>query len=786
MFRIIDRYLVREAIGPTLLALLIFTFILEIPVIIRDMEPLIATGLPWRTAGWILLTLVPQGLALTIPMALLVGLLVALGRFSADRESVALQACGISLYRLVRPVGLLSVVALAATSYVMLVAVPKANDSYRRIVHAIVANTAQTQVHPRVFFERFPNMVLYVRDLQPGGTGWRDLFLADTRNPQEPQLITAQAGRLVIDRTTRRVDLALEHGAAHRFDGEAYIVDAFQTRTVGLDPETMFPRTGFAKDESSMTIGELRHVEAGLAKEGLSTHNPVMAIHRKFSIPVACLVFALLALGLGITDRKDAKQNSFVIGLAVFFAYYILMYLGQSLAKGHQIPAWLAMWLPNIVLGAAGVALLVHRARGREIGGDFQFTLPSRIADVWRRRATGIAMASSPAGHGAPAPPPGHQARPVLVVRVPRQFVPRLGLLDRYLASRYARVFGLTIAAMLGLFYIGEFIDLSEKLFKGNATGGMLLRYFVLSTPQKLYYVTALASLVAAIATIGVMTRTSELVAMRACGISLYRTALPLVAFSVVWGGLLFGLEETVLPGANRDAKKIYDQIRDRAPRTVNVLNRQWLAGTGNRLYHYNYYEPQSRRFGDLTIYDFDQSRHALAQRTYTAYAQFGRGAWHAGAGWVRHFKEGRVTRFDRFDRRALAIESPDYFTTEELNGEAAERLGYRDLRKHIGELQTAGFSVTPLAVRLYRKLSFPFVTVIMTLIAVPFAVTTGRRGALYGIGAAIALAIAYWTLQSAFAAIGSAGMLPAVLAAWAPNILFAAAAMYLLFTVRT
>jgi len=112
--------------------------------------------------------------------------------------------------------------------------------------------------------------------------------------------------------------------------------------------------------------------------------------------------------------------------------------------------------------------------------------------------------------------------------------------------------------------------------------------------------------------------------------------------------------------------------------------------------------------------------------------------------------------------------------------------MNYRQLRGYIDELQTSGFNIVPYAVALQRKISFPFVTVIMTLIAVPFAVTTGRRGALYGIGAGIVIAIAYWLLFSIFAAIGTAGLLGPVLAAWAPNVLFFAGAAYLLLTVRT
>jgi lipopolysaccharide export LptBFGC system permease protein LptF len=112
--------------------------------------------------------------------------------------------------------------------------------------------------------------------------------------------------------------------------------------------------------------------------------------------------------------------------------------------------------------------------------------------------------------------------------------------------------------------------------------------------------------------------------------------------------------------------------------------------------------------------------------------------------------------------------------------------MSYTQLRGYTNQLRATGFDVVEQQVALARKVSFPFVTLIMTLIAVPFAVTTGRRGAMYGIGVGIVLAIAYWVTISVFAAFGTGGLMAPTLAAWAPNLLFGAGAAYLLLTVRT
>ena len=393
MLRLLDRYVIREALTPTLLGLLVFTFVLQIPPVMEVAERLIAKGVPWPTIGRIMLTLLPQALGITIPMALLVGLLVALGRLSGDRETVAAQACGVSIYRLVRPIFAIAFVAWAATSWVLIDWMPRANQDYRETVYNIVTARAENEVKPRVFFEDFPNLVIYVRDVLPDGGGWRDVFLADTRKPSQPEVYLADRGQLVMDRANRRVDLVLFNGTRHaapQDKPERYEVQRFAGMTLGLDPDSVFPRTGLQKGDNEMTIDDLRAEIDKRVQQGLSPHNQIMAIQKKFSIPVACFVFALLGLGLGVTTRKDGKQSSFVIAIAVIFIYYIFMYTAESMAKAKWIPAVSAMWVPNVVLGLAGLALLRWRARFADLNISFPVTLP------WRSRSAPADAASSP------------------------------------------------------------------------------------------------------------------------------------------------------------------------------------------------------------------------------------------------------------------------------------------------------------------------------------------------------------------------------------------------------
>jgi lipopolysaccharide export system permease protein len=212
--RILDRYIIREILLPFAIALVVLSFVLIIPFIIELAEQLIQKGVSGPTILQLMVTLLPATLGLTIPMALLIAVLIAFGRLSGDREIVVLMACGVSPYRLLRPVLGLAAVAAAATLWVMIEAIPNANQTHREITTRIVADRAEGQVRPRVFFEDFPNTVLYVREVPQTG-GWQDVVAADTRNAAQPILYVAKRGRMVVNRDARTIQMVLEDGAQH-------------------------------------------------------------------------------------------------------------------------------------------------------------------------------------------------------------------------------------------------------------------------------------------------------------------------------------------------------------------------------------------------------------------------------------------------------------------------------------------------------------------------------------------------------------------------------------------
>ena len=216
--------------------------------------------------------------------------------------------------------------ASLATFYVMAVALPRANQSYRTIMFSLVVNKARTAIKPRVFTDDLlpgGQLLMYVTDI-PAATGvWQDVFIHDVQKPREPAVILARSGRLVIDERARSVALYLEQGARYSFDRADPTRDKrldFKSHFVYLPEDAVFPQVTLTKGDREMDLADLRAKIAELrargepAKEGWRYE---VEVHKKFAIPLACVVFGLLGLGLSLGSRKEARSAEFALSIAV-------------------------------------------------------------------------------------------------------------------------------------------------------------------------------------------------------------------------------------------------------------------------------------------------------------------------------------------------------------------------------------------------------------------------------------------------------------------------------------
>lgn len=773
--RILDRYIVREVSRHAFLGLIVFTFVLFVPQLIRLMELLVRHSGAGFQVLRLFLCVFPGVLTFTLPMAVLVGVLLGLGRMSADSEVIALTALGISRRRVLLPVGVFAAAAAALTFAMTLWLGPLALRSLRAIESQLIATQISFQVQPRVFDERFPGLVLYVSDVSASGTQWHGVFLAETGDQNDSRLTLAENAIVIAEPRQGKLELHLRGGATHEFspeDASRYSVTSFGESDWPVQISELSPAQPRTVSNPERSLRQL------LGDRGPAWREARVELHRRFAFPVACLVFALVAVPFGAQPRRGGRSASSLLAVLLIAAYYLLFVLGAGMARAGSLSPAAGVWLANIVLAALGIVLLPRMERIRTV--ERAFSLVARLK-IWHRlfrRRQARARALRAANGFRPDEREPEPARPS------GNSFPRL--MDLYILRRFGSHFILLMGVFIFLFETFTFFELLDDIARHHVPFLTVINYFRYLTPYLVYQLAPLAALVAVLVTLGVMSKNNEVVAWKASGISLYRLAVPLLLAGVALSAAMIALDDTYLPYANQRQDSLRNQIKGRPPQTYTRPQR-WIFGENDKIYNYDLFDPSQNLFGGLSVVELDPADFQVRRRVYAARAQWsdsGR-VWILQDGWVRDFAGSTVARFEPFRVAALSDlnEPPSYFNREVRQ---AFQMSWHELRGYIESLHRAGFDVAALTVQWHVKLAFPIIAPISILLAIPFAFMTGTRGAVGGIALGVGIGIAYWSISRLFEAMGGVGQLPPFLAAWSPDAIFFFLGSYFFFKMRT
>lgn len=343
------------------------------------------------------------------------------------------------------------------------------------------------------------------------------------------------------------------------------------------------------------------------------------------------------------------------------------------------------------------------------------------------------------------------------------------------------------LAAFMVLFDAFTLFDLLGDITKNHISLFIVLDYFVHLIPMMLYQLAPLAALVATLITLGLLAKNNEITAFKASGISLFRISLPLLLVGALVTCGLFLLDDTFLPYANQRQDSLHDRIKGRPAQTYFQPAHQWIFGENDKIYNYDLFDPYNNLFGGLNVFELNPADFQMRRRIYAArtYWEPNLNSWVLENGWVRDFSGATITSYKTFvvDSFPEISERPSYFKHEVLQ---YNQMNWRQLRGYIRALQKAGFETSRLSIEWHKKFAFPLMVTIIILLAIPFALLVGTRGAVGGVALAIGIAIAYWAIAALFEAMGTVGQLPAFLAAWAPDGIFVFAGLYFFLKMPT
>jgi LPS export ABC transporter permease LptG/LPS export ABC transporter permease LptF len=796
--RIFTRYILREITGYALLGGVLFTFILFMRYLLPLME-LTVRGVASPLDILRLITyLLPSFFSFTIPMAVLVGILLGLSRLAADSEITAMRASGLGVLSFVRIVSIFAVFFWAAGLVNSLVIAPRAAQALLHYEDVSKTTQATVEIQPRVFYEDFKNYVLYAQDVIPGAGGtaiWRHVFLADLTKPESPHIITANEAT-VLSGGPQTLRLDLSNGSRHDIslsNPDQYDISTFLSTELPMQTGQQEEDSHLSRRDTPMHALGLRDLWSLAHSSGNASRPYLIELHDRIAFPTACLVLMLVGVPIGLSSRRGGKGAGFVVTLGLVFIYYFLSSVGIALARQGKLPPALGVWGANILFALAGLLLLQQISRGgavielfASVGHAF-----SKLFDRIRSKHTSIHQPSGqPVGDGAVM----QRIRRALRIRFPL-------ILDEYVMGSFLRNFALVVVSLIILFIIFTFFELIGDILRYRTPLSIVGDYLLNLIPFILNSILPLCALVAVLITFGELNRRSELTAMKATGISLYRIVAPMLVVATLLSALLFVFDETYLPAANRRQEALLSVIKGKPAQTFLRPDRKWMSGqtgkstpghaSGNneptRIFYYQFFDPDRNVFANLTVFEFQPGTFNLTRRIFAQSVRWDDklNDWVFEDGWQRTFQGESVSNYQPFTVATFPEihEQPSYFKKEDRQ---SEQMSYTELASYIQDLKQSGFDTMRLRVQLSRKLAYPLMTLVLAILAIPFSLYAGKRGSIAGVGTAIGVAICYWVIAGIFENLGDVNSLPAMLAAWSPDLLFAIAGTYLLLRTPT
>jgi LPS export ABC transporter permease LptG/LPS export ABC transporter permease LptF len=774
LLKVIDRYILKDLGPPFAMSVGVLTFFLVVDRVYELTDLVITKNVPFHLVLGLLVFMLPGFLGLTLPMALLVAVLLVSGRMAADLEVAAFKASGVSPLRLFRPFVLAALAVSAVVALITLAVAPAASGAFQNQLFRILQTKATTGIKERTFSASFGQMVMYVEDISASQVALRGLLVSDERDPTLLRIIVAREGRLLSDPKRRRVTMRFIDGSVNETDTVDF--RRFRTTTFRLydltlpleNPQRAAER--IEKPEKEMTLAQLRATIADLERQGQIVAPFRVEMHKRFTLPVAALVFVLVGFPLGIRTHRGGRTLALGSSLAIVIGYYILHTFLEGMALGQRLPVVVALWLPNVMFGVVGVLLVQEATAGRSIS-------VARL--LWQCRA----KVGRVIGGLLPKPAPLERSdRPAAPAHAPRGST---YLLDRYLVREYLTFIGTGTAVGAVLILVVDLLQYLDRFLRVKPPFLVIVQHLLLRLPGSLYEGLPIIVLISTVFLFLSLSQHRELDAMKAAGISLYRASLPilLVALGISVVSVVF--QETVLPVINAKAEEIdWVKIRGNQARHLQQQTRIWYRSSDTRFMRMELLDPIERSIEGLLVVEISPA-FELVDWLDARKAQW------TGQGWLlidgvyrRNSPTNHVTA-DTFTERPVTM--PERVTDLIQVQQAPETMSFRELRVYIIRLAHTGHNVSKYLADLYRKLAFPLVHVIMAMVAIPFALASPRSGGrAVGIAVAILISVGYWVVHSIAIAFAKADLLPPMLGAWTANIVFAGVGAALFLRART
>ncbi|MGB7070932.1 MAG: LptF/LptG family permease [Pyrinomonadaceae bacterium] len=772
---LICQYLIRSILPYFIFSWLLLSVILFAQQASRFSDIFFSVNIPTNLVWQLTLALIPNVIAFTCPMAVLVGTIIGLSKMQGDSELVAIRAAGVGNVAITIPIFVLGIMLSAFAFFINVKGVPFAAGIVRSVALQTAIQKLESPIEPGVFNSEIDGYTIYVKDGDIGAGTWKDIFIYNKDDSSGlVRLITSSQGR--IDTSGELSELVLEKATVSSFsedpDKNKLISESLGDIRIAIKTKRgelieKLSNTGGSPEE--LGLNQLSEYAEG--KQGKERIEAQILLQRRLILSITPLIFCLLGTAMILRLNRGGRGFGVLLALVGLVGYYLLAFLGEQLARTETISVFAGSLIP-IVSSLIAITWFIFSGKITTFGGWGQ-----GIRNVLSR------VSSKPKK-----------------VEMGNVFVDlTTGLRDFDIGINLLKFFLLALTFLAAIFLIFTAFELWK--FAGTFDGGigLLVKYLFYLLPFIYLQLSPSAAMIATLATFVIKSRQNEIVTWTSAGQSVYRLLIPCFLLTAALGAFNWQVQERILPKTNQIQDDLRTRIRSRG--VVKAAGGKYWVASGRRIYSFGETASDNEKANSasvptasdnekqvcsshcvsgLRIYEFDEA--AKLQSVYHVSSAF--------------FENGRVKFVGAVE--TTSISEGKSVTIKSTGGEIAEGVNpFIDLRSkpsHLNisdtkaqidssgsEVERRGFSVA-----LQKKYSTAFLPFIIALFTAPFALSLSRKGKVVTVGHAVGLWLLFTGVTSVFEQFGLNGFLSPQFSIWSPLVLFTMLGIYLLSRVKT
>ncbi len=754
----LSKYLIGAILPYFIFAWVLLSVILFVQQAGRFSDIFFSVNLPTNLVWQLTLALIPNVIAFTCPMAVLVGVIVGLTKMQSDSELVAIRAAGVSNLQITVPILILGILLSAFAFFINLKGVPFAAGIVRQVALQTAIYKLESPIEPGIFNTEVAGYTIYIKDGDIDNGSWKNIFVF-TENDKAGtlRLITSTNGR--IDSSGELSELVLENAVSTTITKNG-TTETFNSDSMGEVRYAINTKRGELLQKLSST--ELTPDELGLSqlsayaqsKGGRERTEALILWQRRIILSITPLVFCLLGTALILRFSSRGRSFGIFVALVSLIGYYLLAFLGEQLARTDRIDVFSASLIPLVFSS----------------GAIIWFNFSSRLEFIGRIVERGRELLSKLKFGGRKT-----QSSNFFVDLT-------TGLRDFDLILNLAKFYLLTLGFLSAVFLIFTAFELWR--FAGTFDGGivLLIKYLFFLLPFIYIQLAPSSAMVAVLATYVIKSRQNEIVTWTSAGQSVYRLLLPCILSTFVLGVFNWQVQERILPQANQRQDELRLQIRGRGA-AAKPSGKLWVAND-RRIFSFNLDQNASdnvKTVVDLSIYEFANDNTRLQSVYRVPHATWGKnGIVFSGPAERIDIKAGKITA-QKLNGGELTETSNPFIETRKKPSHLNIAETKQQLENSESEVEKRSFGVA-----LQKKYTTLFLPFIIGLFTAPFALSLSRKGKVVTIGYAVGLWLLFMGITASFDQFGLNGSLSPSFAVWTPLMLFAMLGVYLLSKVKT